>query len=143
MQRRVWDFHLLNKVGSKLWFILTFPSQPPSRPDQLQTNGGTGIKICFCELAAAKIPPEAFFLHLGVFFLAIFYSSPDPGEASAWLEMSKSCVASSTFWSLGFLRRQCGVVRAVPSVPQAVGYICSLCCNLLTIRSGTRVHSRT
>lgn len=93
-----------NKVGSKLWFVLTFPHSTTFQTKPITSQRRLWDKNMFFLTGSSKDPPEAFFfcicaqLQIWVFFLAIFYSSPDPAEASALLKMSKS---ASALWLLG------------------------------------------
>lgn len=122
---------LLTKLDQSFGLFWHFPTQPPSRPNQLQANGGSGIKICFFLLAAAKIPQRPFFLHLCTatnlgFFFGHFLFQSRSGWSLCLVENEQVCVGTL---ATGFYSQRRGVLHAAPSAPQAVGYICSLCCN--------------
>lgn len=107
----LWYWHIregvgcgtFNKVGSKLWFVLTFPHSTTFQTEPITSRRQLWDKNMFLLTGSSKDPPEAFFcicaqLQFWV-FRPVFYSSPDPAEASALLKLSKS---ASALWLLGF-----------------------------------------
>lgn len=85
----------------------------------------------FLLTGSSKDLPEAIFcicahLQISFFFPNHFLFQSRAGCSLSLVGIEQVCIGIVV---TGFLSQRRGILHAGPSAPQAVGYICSLCCN--------------